>query len=180
MIVVIGASASGKTEIAKILTNKFNIEKCITTTTRLKRPNEVNHIDYHFIDKKSFLNLIKKGKFVEHAIYNNNYYGINKDDVKTNSIVIVEPNGANSLIKAYSEKTYIVYVKSLESVRKSRMLKRGDDVIDVNMRIESDKLVFKKSNINRIDLVISNNHFCSLDSLAKKIYKKYQKFLEKK
>ena len=32
MIVIIGASASGKTEIAKLLQNNYKYQKCITTT----------------------------------------------------------------------------------------------------------------------------------------------------
>ena len=31
MIVIIGASASGKTEISKILQNKYGYNKCVTT-----------------------------------------------------------------------------------------------------------------------------------------------------
>ena len=42
MIVLSGASASGKTEAAKMLTSKYGIVKAITTTTRPMRVNEVD------------------------------------------------------------------------------------------------------------------------------------------
>ena len=48
MILLIGASASGKTEIAKELTKLFGIEKAITTTTRLPRINEKNGVEFFF------------------------------------------------------------------------------------------------------------------------------------
>ena len=57
MIILVGASASGKTEIAKILYKK-GYKKCVTTTTRQIRPSEVNGIDYHFITKEDFNKLL--------------------------------------------------------------------------------------------------------------------------
>jgi len=37
MLVIVGASASGKTEIANILVSQFSYTKSVTTTTRQKR-----------------------------------------------------------------------------------------------------------------------------------------------
>ena len=54
MIVLIGASASGKTEISKTLCANFTYQKCITTTTRNIRPNEQPGVDYHFLSKEDF------------------------------------------------------------------------------------------------------------------------------
>ena len=48
MIVLSGASASGKTEAAKMLMVKYGIQKAITTTTRSMRVHEVNGKDYWF------------------------------------------------------------------------------------------------------------------------------------
>ena len=55
MIILCGPSASGKTEVAKLLATKYNIQKAITNTTRPIRVNEVNHVDYHFTSKEEFL-----------------------------------------------------------------------------------------------------------------------------
>ena len=54
MLIIIGPSASGKTECAKILEKKYNLKKVITHTTRLPRINEINNIDYHFVNKETF------------------------------------------------------------------------------------------------------------------------------
>ena len=51
MIVLAGASASGKTEVAKLLAKKYGIVKIITTTTREKRVGEVDKRDYFFVSK---------------------------------------------------------------------------------------------------------------------------------
>ena len=73
MIVLAGASASGKTEVAKMLAAKYGIVKAITTTTRDMRVGEANGRDYFFVSKERFLEMIKEGRFVEHTTYNDNH-----------------------------------------------------------------------------------------------------------
>ena len=51
MIILIGPSASGKTEIAQILEKNYNLKKVITHTTREKRINEKENVDYYFVSK---------------------------------------------------------------------------------------------------------------------------------
>ncbi len=150
MIVIIGASASGKTEIAKLLQNNYKYQKCITTTTRDKRHNEVDNIDYHFISKEEFKNKLENNEFVEHTLYNDNYYGINKKDVNENSLVIVDPNGANELIKQLGDDVFVVYVETKKTLRKTRMINRGDDLELIEKRLNNDTNIFKKKNILRL------------------------------
>ena len=64
MIVLSGASASGKTEVAKMLSSKYGIVKVITTTTRDLRVGEVNGRDYFFVSKERFKEMIKEDCFV--------------------------------------------------------------------------------------------------------------------
>ena len=57
MIILYGPSACGKTEVAKLLASSYSIKKVITHTTRSKRVNEVNGVDYYFVTKEEFLSL---------------------------------------------------------------------------------------------------------------------------
>ena len=75
MIVLAGASASGKTEVAKELAKKYGITKVITTTTRDMRVNEVNGRDYFFVSKEEFERMVHDGCFVEYTVFNENLYG---------------------------------------------------------------------------------------------------------
>ena len=58
MILLVGASASGKTEVAKLLKALYGIKKVITHTTRPIRKSEENDVDYHFVSKDEFLNIM--------------------------------------------------------------------------------------------------------------------------
>ena len=57
MLILIGASASGKTEVAKTLAKKYNITKIVTYTTRAPRINERNGVDYNFVSVEEFAKL---------------------------------------------------------------------------------------------------------------------------
>ena len=81
MIILYGPSACGKTEVAKLLASSYSIKKVITHTTRSKRVNEVNGVDYYFVTKEEFLSLKEQGAFVETACYNSNLYGSSKKEI---------------------------------------------------------------------------------------------------
>ena len=51
-------------------------EFVITTTTRAKRPDEINGEDYLFISKTKFLEMIRKKELLEWAQVYGNYYGV--------------------------------------------------------------------------------------------------------
>lgn len=174
MIVIVGPSASGKTEISKILFNDFKYKKCVTSTTRLKRQNEIEDVDYHFFTKEEFKKLIDNDLLVEFTNYQNNFYGIQKKDIGINKVVIVEPNGANVLIDEYKDKVFVVYISSSEKDRKIRMINRGDDIETIKNRLLYDREVFGLEKIKKIDLFIINNGE-DLFNLAKLINEKYIK-----
>lgn len=76
LIAICGPSASGKTTLAKRLTETYgDTTAVITTTTRPRRPTETDG-DYHFCTQSAFSELLKKGAFVEWVPFNGNLYGI--------------------------------------------------------------------------------------------------------
>jgi guanylate kinase len=178
MIVLVGASASGKTELAKMLFNKYGYKKCITTTTRKPRDNEKNNVDYHFLTDDEFLDLKERNKFLEVSIYDHHYYGIQKNDVSYKGVVVVDPNGANSIVEKSKKEVFVVYVKANEETRIKRMKNRGDQLEKINKRVLNDREVFVQDKINKIDLIIENED-TDLSELALLIHQKYMKTHEK-
>lgn len=178
MIIIVGASASGKTEVAKVLFHKFNYHKCVTTTTREPRVHEVDGIDYHFLDVETFENNMKKDLFVEVTKYHNNYYGTAKADIDNGAIVIVDPSGANELIKKLDKEVYVVLIESSGYARKNRMLMRKDDISSINKRLETDDVIFNFKNLKRIDLLLINNDV-GLVELAEQIHQNYHQYMKK-
>jgi len=178
MIILVGASASGKTELAKILYLKFGYKKCITTTTRAPRHNEIDGRDYHFITQKQFHDLIEEDAFVEVTHYNQQSYGLQRKDVLDQGIVIVDPQGANTLVEKLNHLAYVVFVSSNENIRQSRMLSRGDDIDKIVQRLTIDREVFLIDKFSRLNLIIENEHE-PLEKYATKIHEAYQMYLAK-
>ena len=172
MLILVGASASGKTEIAKELLKSFNISKVVTHTTRPKRINETNDIDYHFVNKDTFLSLLNKNRFVEHSLYNGNYYGCSKDEIGDNKVVILDPNGLKAFNRLNDKRIVSVLILTDEKTRYQRMISRGDSLENVKKRIENDRISFDIKNIDKVDFVVKNEDK-PIKEIAKEIYDLY-------
>ena len=82
MLILSSPSGVGKTTLTKKIQQKYQSFKIsVSATTRSPRSNEVDGVDYHFISKKKFEQLIKNDKFYEYAKIFENYYGTLKKNV---------------------------------------------------------------------------------------------------
>ena len=76
LIVISGPSGVGKdTLIKRLLEQDPNLRYSVSCTTRAPRPGEVDGVDYSFVSRERFQELIDEGAFLEHAVYNGNLYG---------------------------------------------------------------------------------------------------------
>lgn len=177
MLVMIGASASGKTEIAKLLIKKYGFSKLVTYTTREMREGEIDGVDYHFITIEEFEIKKKRREFLETAQYHNTYYGSPKKGADEKKVIIVEPKGANSIYRKKIPKTIFVYLETDQLIRRVRMLNRGDKLEDVETRFIEDKKHFKKSRFTHLDHIVNTSSH-TLEELTDKIYKLYAQDLK--
>jgi guanylate kinase len=82
MVILSSPSGVGKTTITKKIQQKYQSFKVsISHTTRTPRSNEVDGVDYHFVNHKTFKDLIERDQFYEHAKIFENYYGTLKKNV---------------------------------------------------------------------------------------------------
>ena len=79
IVILSSPSGAGKTSLVKEISLKNNFSISISHTTRKPRSNEINGIDYFFVNQDEFKKLISEGKFLEYAKVFNNYYGSSKD-----------------------------------------------------------------------------------------------------
>ena len=174
MIVLAGASASGKTEVAKLLAKKYGITKIVTTTTRAKRKGEVDGVDYFFVDHRTFEKMIHEGRFVEYTLYNGQMYGSTKDQIAKDKCVVIDPAGLRSYIALHDDSIVTFYLEADEETRHQRMIQRGDDLEKIKSRILHDREAFKKENIAKVDFVIENSIDKSLEEVTDSIYNIYK------
>ena len=176
MIVLAGASASGKTEVAKMLSSKYGIVKVITTTTRDLRVGEVDGRDYFFVSKERFQEMIKEDRFVEYTVYNDNFYGSTKDQIAPNKCVVIDPKGLKAYIALNDPNIVTFFLDSKEETRYARMLQRGDNPEDAKKRIEHDRTAFKPENVADVDYHADSENF-NVEEVTDYVYKKYLQIL---
>lgn len=173
MLIMIGASASGKTEIAKILIRQYGFQKMVTYTTRPKRMEEEDGVDYHFLTEGEFLQKRAKDEFVETATYNGHYYGTAFSEIRADRVLIVDPKGANAIHEKINGKAVFFLLETPKSIRAKRMIARGDSLGDIEKRLETDDVHFNRYNLQHIDCVVETG-YKELEELAEEIHDLYE------
>ena len=178
MILLVGASASGKTVTALDLQKRYGLVKAITTTTREKRIGETDGVEYFFITKDEFKTRLKEGKFVEHSIYNDNYYGCGVDQVDDNKIVVLDPNGLHSFLKLNNKHGVSFLLIADEKTRQQRMVSRGDKQENINKRLKNDVDDFSLEKIGKVDFIIHTENQ-TIEKTSDQIYRLYKDKISK-
>jgi guanylate kinase len=76
MLVLSSPSGAGKSTIARtLLARDDNLTMSVSVTTRAPRPGERRGVDYLFIDKAEFANMVAEGALLEYATVFGNSYG---------------------------------------------------------------------------------------------------------
>lgn len=176
MLILVGPSASGKTEVVKRLISKYGMKKLITYTSRSMRIGEINNVDYHFLDRLDFENRIKDNFFLEYVEYNGNYYGTSFEGLDSDKVVILEPSGLKHYIKAAKDKIKICYINCSKEIRGERMIKRGDLPENIRKRLASDDVIFNDELNELADWVIYDENY-TLEELTDKVYDLYKGYL---
>lgn len=154
LIVISAPSGAGKTTLCHKLLKEFpNLTLSISSTTRKPRGHEKDGVDYFFISKDQFQEMINKSRFAEWAVVHENYYGTSKDVIekaiqqKKSVLLDIDVQGADSLRKAYSDicHTFFIAPPSLQELE-TRLRQRGtDNEQTIQKRIQNAKNEMQKS-----------------------------------
>lgn len=156
--ILVGKSASGKDAVRKQILKISSYKSIISTTSRPPREGEQEGVDYYFISKDEFIDLIEDGAFAEYRKYNaidkNDesvvwYYGTrknNKYNERSKYITILDLDGARSFIDFYgADNCRVCYIFCNDEERERRAKEgRGEDFKqnEWNRRLEDDNKKF--------------------------------------
>ena len=147
-IVMSAPSGCGKSTLIDMLLQEYHdIVYSISCTTREPRGEEEDGLDYHFLAKQRFEELVSQGAFIEYAKVHDNYYGTLKAPIEEvlaegNSMILdIDVQGAAKVrdyVRALSDDDpmkvgYVdIFVNppSLEELR-ARLEGRGTDSPEV-------------------------------------------------
>ncbi|MBT3531945.1 MAG: guanylate kinase [Gammaproteobacteria bacterium] len=165
LFIVTAPSGAGKTSLVKALVDHDQqLSVSISHTTRAQRPGEIDGINYHFVSKEKYVDMLGKGDFLESADVYGNHYGTSEAQVKLlldsgiNVILEIDWQGASQVRNLHPEACSIfILPPSLDSL-KARLTGRGqDDVETINRRM--DQAVAEISHVAEADFIVVNDDF---------------------
>jgi guanylate kinase len=165
LYVIAAPSGAGKTSLVKALVESMdNISVSISHTTRAIRPGEEDGINYFFVDKAKFDDMIKNDEFLEHAKVFDRDYGTSKQWVEdmrhqgVDVILEIDWQGHQQIKKLFPGSISIfILPPSLEDLRE-RLVKRNQDhpdVIEQRMADVRDTV----SHVDEFDYLVLNDTF---------------------
>jgi guanylate kinase len=188
LIIFAAASGAGKTSIVKfLLEQNIPLTFSISATTRPKRNNEKESVDYFFLSKEKFQEKIETGDFLEwEEVYSGNYYGTLKSEVDKllqkgeNVLFDVDVLGALNIKKIYGNQALALFVKppSIETLME-RLMNRGTECED-SLKRRIDKATYELSFEPNFDKTITNTHLKEAQNEAKQIVLDFISFSKKR
>lgn len=131
LIVISGLSGVGKDTVLNGLRQTgLPFHFVVTATTRPRRPTEVDGIDYLFVSRERFIEMIEKGELLEYALVYNDYKGVPKDQVRQafasgkDVVIRVDVQGAARLKQLYPDALLIFLTVQDEQEMMTRLKNR--------------------------------------------------------
>lgn len=137
LMVVSGPSGCGKGTMLAEIVKSDNIFYSVSATTRSPRPGETDGINYHFLTKDRFEEMITDEGMLEYASYCGNYYGTPRKPVEDmlekgcHVILEIEVQGAMKIKEKCPDAVFIfILPPSLKELRR-RLEKRGTESAEI-------------------------------------------------
>jgi guanylate kinase len=174
LVVISGPSAAGKDATVKRMEELgYPFHFVVTATTRPRRPNEVDGVDYHFVSEWEFGEMLEKDELLEHAIVYGQHKGIPKKQVREalesgkDVIMRIDVQGAATIRHLVPEAVFVFLTASSEEELIRRLEKRKTETPEgLKKRIATARKEMKR--LDEFDYVVVNrdNH---LDETVKTI-----------
>ncbi|MBD1550073.1 guanylate kinase [Pseudomonas typographi] len=172
LYIVSAPSGAGKTSLVKALIDaQPNIRVSVSHTTRAIRPGEVDGVNYHFVERGTFLDMVGHGDFLEHAEVFGNLYGTSlstlEQTLKSGFDLILEIDwqGGEQVRRRIPGTRSIFVLPPSQQALRQRLTNRGqdsDDIIEARMREAVSEM---RHHVEYDYLVINDDFAVALEDL---------------
>lgn len=172
ILIITAPSGAGKTSVTTHLLKLFpRLGFSVSASTREKRDNEINGVDYYFMSLEEFQQKIMNNEFVEwEMVYEGKYYGTLKSELERIwsegkvPILDIDVKGAIHVKQQYPNDTLTIFIQppSVEELKK-RLEGRGTETPE-NIATRLNKATYELSFNHSFDKVIINDtleHACT-------------------
>jgi len=177
LFIIAAPSGTGKTTLVKALVSEVpGVAVSISHTTRAKRPNEKNGVNYFFVGEEEFRQRIEKGEFLEYATVFGAFYGTSHSWVEAmlkksmDVILEIDWQGMQQIkILIPSSISIFILPPSLDNLRARLINRKQDNAQVIQARLADVKETI--SHIQEFDYVIINDDFAQALSELKLVIK---------
>ena len=134
MLVLSSPSGGGKTTIAKsLLQARDDLGYSVSATTRPRREDERDGVDYHFLSREEFLRRVEAGEFLEYATYAGNLYGPLRSEIDQifargrTAVLDVEIEGARQIRATFPNSLHLFVLPPSAEVLVGRLAGRNTE-----------------------------------------------------
>ncbi|MDT4914408.1 MAG: guanylate kinase [Pseudonocardiales bacterium] len=163
LTVLSGPSGVGKgTVVAALRTMVPHVWVSVSCTTRAPRPGETHGVEYYFVDRDRFREMVEAGDLLEHAKFADNCYGTPRAPVLEHlaagvpTLLEIELEGARQVRQSMPEARFVFLAPPSLDVLVQRLSGRGTESADaVVARLERAQIELAAE--QEFDEVIVNN-----------------------
>ena len=165
LYVISAASGAGKTSLVSAMLQQVSeIDVSVSHTTRTPRKGEVDGVNYHFVDKDKFEEMVEAGEFFESASVFGNMYGTSRQHIQEqllkgkDVILEIDWQGARQIRKLMTDcKSIYIAPPSITALRE-RLSNRGqDDEAVINKRMR--EAISEMSHYAEFEYLVINDDF---------------------
>jgi guanylate kinase len=174
VIIFAAPSGAGKTTISRyVLSVNQGLQFSVSAATRLPRQHEKDGVDYHFMTKERFKELVAADAFVEwEEVYSGHYYGTLKAEVERiwnagkHVVFDVDVKGAIHLKEIYGDQALAIFVMppSIDVLEKRLRIRGADSPEAIKMRV--NKAFSELSDFKSFDVLILNDRLEKAKDMA--------------
>lgn len=163
LIILSGPSGVGKDAVLEGFKRRgYPLHYAVTATTRPRRKKETDGVDYHFVSKAEFENMIEKGELLEWANVYGNLYGVPRSELRQamdkgkDVIVKVDVQGAANIKKTVPQAVFVFLAPpSMEDLNKRLKQRKTESSIDLEVRIKAAEK--EMNSLSMFDYVVVNH-----------------------
>ncbi|MDI6602331.1 MAG: guanylate kinase [Thermoanaerobacteraceae bacterium] len=163
LIVISGPSGAGKGTVCKeVLRNAPSLCLSVSTTTRKPRSGEIEGVNYYFIGRPKFEEMIKEDQFLEWAEVYGNYYGTPKAFVENrlkegkDVILEIDIQGAMKAREKFPDGVFIFIVPPSMDELEKRIKGRATET-EEEIRLRFSKAFSELKYITKYDYIVVND-----------------------
>ncbi len=165
LYIISAPSGAGKTSLVKALLEAMSeVVVSLSHTTRVKRDDEVDGREYHFIDEQTFDQMVANDEFLEHANVFGNKYGTSRQHLQEqlllgrDVILEIDWQGARQIRQLMGDCKSIFVLPPTMQALSDRLIGRGQDT-EETIELRMNEAKSEMTHYAEFDYIVINDDF---------------------